>query len=808
MNVNARQGHWRARWWWVPGKAVPHRRAAWQHVALLVLAAVAALALLLVALRLLPHAALREHASYSRAFYSSDGALLRLTLARDEQYRVWTPLARIDPRLVEAVQLYEDRWFHWHPGFNPASLMRGAWTTWRGEMRRGGSTISMQLARRLYRIDSRTPAGKLKQVAAAVWLEARHGKGDILEAYLNLAPYGGNIEGVGAASLVYFGKRAQDLLLPEALALAVIPQNPNRRGSGAQGETSQAAWPVALSAARARLWSAWVARHPQAATAADTAALTLPLQLRSTRQLPFAAPHAVQSVASRGRQASDKSETTLSLHAPSQAAVERAIRQFIDTRHGLGVHNAAALLVDSQNMQVRAWVGSADWHDDGIDGQVNATSAKRSPGSTLKPFIYALGLDQGLLHPKTVLKDAPTAFGTYNPENFDGRFEGPITAQDALVRSRNVPAVAVSARLSKPTLYDFLKSAGISRMASEQHYGLALTLGGGELSMEEMARLYAMLANGGQLKPLVTALGDQAAGARALLSPEAAWITLDMLQANPRPDTGQRAFPPVAWKTGTSWGFRDAWTAGVFGRLVLVVWVGNFDGSANPAFVGVQTAAPLFFQIVDSLRSQGLASPGPEATGPLNLSRVSVCKASGDLPNEHCSDLSPTWFIPGKSPIKVSTLHRALWVQTTTGRAMCGPGPGAQREVFEHWGSDMLQLFAQAGMPRRVPPAAPRCGGSNGGTPAVVAEEGPQIVSPLRGANYVLRIGHDKRLNLRANATRAGPVYWFADTAFVGSAPAGKDLSWLPPAAGRYTIAAVDAAGAGDTREIAVEFAP
>jgi penicillin-binding protein 1C len=291
-----------------------------------------------------------------------------------------------------------------------------------------------------------------------------------------------------------------------------------------------------------------------------------------------------------------------------------------------------------------------------------------------------------------------------------------------------------------------------------------------------MARLYAMLANGGQLKPLVTSVGEQPARARALLSPEAAWITLDMLQANPRPDTGQRAFPPVAWKTGTSWGFRDAWTAGVFGRLVLVVWVGNFDGSANPAFVGVQTAAPLFFQIVDSLRSQGLASPAPDPTGPLNLSRVSVCKASGDLPNEHCSDLSPTWFIPGKSPIKVSTLHRVLWVQAATGRAVCGPGPGVQREVFEHWGSDMLQLFAQAGMPRRVPPAAPRCGGNNSGAVAGVAEDGPQIVSPLRGANYVLRINRQAAEPAPTPPRRAGVLVLPRPS----QGARRLDLSWLP----------------------------
>jgi penicillin-binding protein 1C len=261
----------------------------------------------------------------------------------------------------------------------------------------------------------------------------------------------------------------------------------------------------------------------------------------------------------------------------------------------------------------------------------------------------------------------------------------------------------------------------------------------------------------------------------------------------------------VAWKTGTSWGFRDAWTAGVFGRYVLVVWVGNFDGTSNPAFVGVQTAAPLFFQIVDSLRSQGLDQGEPAAAAPGNLAKVQVCDASGDLPNDECKELATTWFIPGKSPIRVSTLHRAVWVDETTGRAVCASGPHTRREVFEYWGSDMLQVFAQAGMPRRVPPAAPRCGTGLG---AMASGDGPQIVSPLRGASYVLRRKETRSLNLRANAGRQGPLYWFADAAFVGSASPGKDLVWQPPAAGRYTLSAVDAQGVADTREVSVEFAP
>jgi len=753
-----------------------------------------ALVLCLLAMRLWPAPPLQQRAALSRAFYSSDGALLRITLAADEQYRVWTPLDQIEPRLIDAVQLYEDRWFRWHPGVNPVSLVRGAWTSYSGGTRRGASTLTMQLARRLYRIDSGSAQGKLKQIAAALWLEARYSKRDILEAYLNLAPYGGNIEGVGAASLVYFGKRAAHLSLPESLALAVIPQNPNRRGAG------EAAWPIALQGARERLWQTWLQQHGALAT--REAEMDLPLKLRSVKQLPFGAPHAVQTLLA---QLPAQPQTTLSLHGPTQAAVERAINQFIERRQSVGVRNAAALLVDASTMQVKAWVGSADYFNEAIDGQVNATTAKRSPGSTLKPFIYGLALDQGVLHPRTILKDAPTSFGTYSPENFDGRFEGPITAQEALIKSRNIPAVSVSARLSQPTLYGFLKQAGVSKLASEQHYGLALTLGGGELSMEELAMLYAMLANAGELSPLSFVSEDQQKKPRRLLSPEAAFVTLDMLSRNPRPDTGVPAFPGVAWKTGTSWGFRDAWTAGVFGRYVLVVWVGNFDGSSNATFVGVQTAAPLFFNIVDSLRSQGLDPGAMATTTPANLARVQVCAASGDLPNAYCKDLASTWFIPGKSPIKVSTLHREVLIDQASGRAVCALGPGVRSEVFEFWGTDMLQLFAQAGLPRRIPPVA-RCGATR--TDALAVADGPQIVAPLRGANYVLRIAHPTPLSLRANAAQAGPLYWFADAAFVGEAQAGKDLSWSPPTAGRYVLSVVDAQGVTDTREVAVEFAP
>jgi penicillin-binding protein 1C len=228
-------------------------------------------------------------------------------------------------------------------------------------------------------------------------------------------------------------------------------------------------------------------------------------------------------------------------------------------------------------------------------------------------------------------------------EGFEGRFAGPIAAEDALIRSRNVPAVAIESHLSHPNLYDFLKESEVSRLNSEQHYGLALTLGGGEVSMEELGRMYAVFVNGGRL-PSLQVLATQAAkpaGAQ-LISPEASYITLDMLEKNPRPDTGQPAAPAVAWKTGTSWGFHDAWSVGVFDHYVLLVWIGNVDETSNPAFIGVQAAGPLLFRIIDSLRTQGLDPAQPRRPKPRNVTRVEVCAASGDLPNAECPQTVPT----------------------------------------------------------------------------------------------------------------------------------------------------------------------
>lgn len=749
-----------------------------------------------VALQFVPAKPLRDYAQYSTALYAEDGSLLRLTLAPDQQYRLWVPLESISPKLVDAVKLYEDRWFDHHGGFNVAALARSGWATAFGDRRQGGSTLTMQLVRKLYGIDSSNWPGKFQQLAAAWWVEARYSKHDILEAYLNYVPYGGNIEGAGAASLVYFHKRAADLTLPEALTLAVIPQNPRVRGAVATNSYQTKV--RALTDARQRLAKLWLAAHPTEASHGAT----LDLQPRPIAALPFRAPHLTTQLLA----AKNSGEVWTTLDPKMQTTLERVIGHYIERNQSIGIQNAAAVLLDTHTMQVKALVGSSDFNNNAIEGQVNGVLAKRSPGSTLKPFIYALGIDQGVLHPATVLKDAPTAFGPFSPENFDGRFVGPITAQDALVRSRNVPAVAVAAKLSRPGLYDLMKSSGVTQLASEKHYGLALTLGGGEVTMEELTRLYAMLANGGELKPINYRKDETPKAGKAgvrLLSEESAFITLDMLRTNPRPDTGQPAQPAVAWKTGTSWGFRDAWTAGVFGRYVLVVWIGNFDGTANPAFIGVQAAAPLFFQIVDAMQSQGLAAPPAMRASPAQLTKVQVCAATGDLPNALCRERSTTWFIPGKSPIRISNLHRRVLVDSRTGMGACIESATTRWEVHEFWPSDMMRLFREAGMPRREPPRMPDC--------ALLAQaednDAPAIVSPLRGVSYTLRLSQPTPIALRANAG-SKTQFWFADGGLVGQTSSGTALAWLPPKAGRYRLRVIDESGAADARDVQVDVVP
>jgi penicillin-binding protein 1C len=748
---------------------------------------------MLALVRFWPRQPLSARVPLSTAVYSADGELLRVTLAADDQYRLWTPLSEMSPELVRAFLLKEDRWFYWHPGVNPVALVRAATRTWRGETRQGASTLTMQLARLLYGLKTRTAGGKARQIAAALWLEARYSKRDLLEAYLNLAPFGGNVQGAGAASRIYFGKPASRVTLGEAITLAVIPQSPAARATRQNR----------LIGARARLAQLWIARY--GATESERRQLEAPIAAHADFPMPWLAPHFVDALLAEHPTRAARVDTTLD--AALQRLAERQIAHYMEQYGDRGIHNAAALVVDSRDLSVKAWVGSANYWSQSIDGQVDGVLAKRSPGSALKPFIYAMALDQGVLHPRTILHDAPTAFGPFTPENFDGKFFGPIPAEEALVRSRNVPAVWVSQQLHQPNLYEFLQSAGIAGMRPENFYGLALALGGGEVTMEELAQMYAMLANQGALRPVHSLASVRVTEPARLISPEAAFITLDMLRRNQRPDddgsTPLRGRWPVAWKTGTSWGFRDAWSAGIVGPYVLVVWIGDFTGKGNPAFVGIDAAAPLFFRIADGLNLARINEAVPLAKRPAGVARVAVCAESGDLPNAWCPQTVDTWYIPGKSPIRVSQLHRGVAVDNDSGKPVCPPYSPATMHyvVYEYWGSDMLRLFREAGMPRRTPPALPSCAVED-------AADAPRIQSPLLGVTYTLQRSRPNA-TIALDAAAASDVrelFWFDGGALIGKTAAGAGaLPWRPASEGAHLVRVIDDHGRATERDVLVQ---
>jgi len=736
----------------------------------------------------LPKPPLLQGVDFSTRVRDRNGNVLRVTLTADQKYRIWTPLKKISPALIDATLRFEDKYYDKHPGVNPVSLLRATWNlVFSRRTHAGASTITMQLARLRYHLHTRTVAGKLRQIFYALELERHYSKAQILEAYLNLAPYGRNIEGVGAASEIYFSKSAARVTGAEAVALSVIPQSPTRRALIAGGENER------VTNAQQR----WYSRS----TTTETPALTFRAEARTRQQLR--APHFVQQVL-ESRTAATERMTTLDLSL--QQMLEKRVTDYIAQNRDRGIENAAALLIDFKTMEVLAQIGSSDFSNATIHGQVDGTRRPRSPGSTLKPFVYALALDQGKIHPLTLLKDAPHTFGDYNPENFDREFLGPIRAADALARSRNVPAVTLASELSHPAFYEFLRSADVSLPKPASFYGLSLPLGGAEVTMEDLVRLYAALANGGQLQPLRRFIEEPAAKKKIrIFSPEAAFLTLDMLGQIPRPgmtNSDLSRTVPVFWKTGTSHGFRDAWSVAVFDHYVLAVWIGNFDGKRNAAFIGRTAAAPLLFQMIDGLRTREPARFVPHLPPPeLNLKRVEFCAVSGQLPTAFCPHRTESWFIPGISPIATCDIHREVLVDASTGlRVAQDDGTRTlKREVYEFWPSDLLALFERAGVPRKLPPPF---------SPAMDNEllsrggHAPKINLPANEITISQQSANAPGIPLRAETeTGVRKLYWFADKTFLGACDAHEVLCWKP-APGVYQLIALDDHGRSASRSV------
>ena len=730
---------------------------------------------------------------WSRVVRDRNGTVLHIAAAADGRYRVWTPLAGVSPQWVQATLDKEDRWFRWHPGVNPLALLRAVGGAVRKRAAGGASTLTMQVARLRWHLETRSVAGKLVQIARALQLERHYSKDQILEAYFNLAPFGGNVEGAGAAACLWCGRDATQISQREAIALSVIPQSPATRRPGHPPDAPR------LAAAQGRLAAML---EEQAELRGD------PLAAQFTLTPPGPPPHEAPHLCRRLLQADSAREIVSTLDLAMQQHLERGISAHLQHTRDEGIVNACALLVHAPTREVLAYVGSADYADRDICGMVDGLRARRSPGSTLKPFVYGLALDQGLIHPRSLLNDGPMGFNDYNPENFEGEFLGPIHANDALVRSRNIPAVALTNRLGEGALYRFLQRGGADLPKPPGYYGLALALGGCGISPVQLAALYCGLADDGQPRPLVFARPSPRAAAppppdaAPLLSAAARFLVLDMLRgsADLGPEFGfARTDPGVAWKTGTSHGFRDAWAVGVRGDYVLLVWLGNFSGRGNNALVARHCAAPLLFDLFTRLQLPLRTSPPPPG-----VRQVDLCATSGELPGPWCQQTTAGWFIPGVSPIGLCQLHRNILVDGHSGKRVASDDgrPDLRHEIHEFWPPDMLELFRKAGLPRRVPPEPET------GTDTLLGldpGQAPVITSPLQGRIY--QLDSDPAASVIQLQARATPgvrrLYWFAGEAFLGSCAPAESLAWQAPP-GDHHLRVLDDHGRGSDTSLRV----
>jgi len=743
---------------------------------------------------------------------AADGTPLRAFADSGGIWRYPVDTAQVSPLYVQALLTYEDRWFWRHPGINPVAMLRAA-AQWArsGRVISGGSTLTMQVARILETKDdpatpgARTPARKLRQMLRALQLEVHLSKREILSLYLNHAPFGGTVEGVEAASWAYLGKPSSRLSHAEAALLAVLPQSPSRLRPDREPERARVARDKVLS--RMQQLHVWTSADVSDARIEPVVARSLQPPRHApllAQRLRFERPDAVRVV----------STLDLDLQRTLEDRVAAYFSQLPERT------SAALLVVDNTTLEARAYVGSLAFADAARVGHVDMVKAWRSPGSTLKPFLYGLALDDGLIHSESLLVDAPQSFGAYRPGNFDAAFNGPVGAAQALRLSLNVPAVDLLDRVGPSRFSARLAHAGIRlQWPPGATPNLSMILGGTGARLEDLVGAYAALNRDG-VAGRVRYTGDAPRADRRLLSPGAAWIVREMLEANPRPGSAIDTFDPrgrprVAWKTGTSFGFRDAWALGSTRRYTVGVWVGRPDGTPLPGQYGAITALPLMFEVIDSLpRSRADAAPRPPPAG---VAKVEICWPLGVPPDpaapQLCRQRREAWTLDGSVPPTFAERDARLWnagverfdVDARTGlrlSAECNATHVRQTRQIARWpalASPWLSSSARAAA--RLPSLSPDCVADGRDATQELRIEGLNdraTLAPAPGRTQAVR------LSLRALGGDAR-VRWLVDGRLIGESVGEGALVHDFEQPGDHTLTALADSGAWSRLEFRLE---
>lgn len=701
------------------------------------------------------------------------GRLLHPYLNTGEQWCFFRPLDEISPRLVAATVAAEDQRFWSHPGVDPVAVARAlVQNATRGVMS-GASTLTMQVVKWAEQRE-RSMAAKATQAIQALRLEARVDKSKVLETYLNKAPYGLNLVGCEAAARRYFGKTARELTLPEAALLAALPKAPTG--------LMPLDHPQAARARRDYVLERMLAEAFITGEECDRAKKA-PLGV-TWHEFPRSAPHVAMRYQHLAR-SGEHVRTTLDMAV--QDMVQQCLSDEIEA-YAPAVTNAACIVVDTRSGRVLAHAGSANFFDTPGGGQVDACRAPRSPGSTLKPFTYALAIERNLLYPSEMLLDSTLDYGRYVPENFDGTFNGMITASDALRASLNVPAVMVLNRVNADALLTFLHSAGMSTLQwPAEYYGLGLTLGNCETRLDELAAAYAMVARLGTWRPLQYLDGERPGAARHCLQRGTCLALYEML-CQPFPDEfrgsqvlASASATPVAWKTGTSANQRDAWTFVFNQHYVVGVWMGNNDGSGSGFLVGRESALPLAARIFRRLPARTDPPPWPAPGN--DLRTASVCAVSG-LP-------ATPWCPHRRSALLPHSqyLNRQCDVHypSADGHGVVARWPGSARS----W--DLAAITSPMPARRATEQAA---------SPTAPATreriERLRITAPAESAEFLLtRVKNGDRVRLHASTEQEGPLHWYLNESYLGESRPNAPL-YLDLVPGDHRLACMDNGGAWD----------
>lgn len=731
----------------------------------------------------------KTKADYSTVIYSADSSVLHVFLNKDDKWRLQINVAEVSPQFKNVLLFKEDKYFRCHPGVNPVAVLRAVFNNiFKGKRTSGASTITMQTARLLYPAE-RTIKNKLIEVFRAFQLELRLSKDEILSLYCSLAPYEGNLEGLQAASLMFFGKDARHLSVSESAILAIIPNRPNSLSPFKNQQQ--------LTAAR-NLWLKKLKEEERITESDFEDAIREPLPSRK-----FLMPRQVPHLAHRLKnQYPLKQRIYTHIQFSVQKKTEQLLADYMKGMQSIHVYNAAVMIIDNRKHAVVTYCGSSDFNDAIHFGQVDGLRALRSPGSTLKPAVYALALDNGLITPKSVMTDVPVDFSGYAPSNYDDQFRGAITAEKALMHSLNIPAVKLLSETGLNNLLSVLgKAQFLSLKGKENQLGLSMVLGGCSVRPEEMAALFSAFSSGLFKKPAL--IQSEQHDSVRLISSEAAFMISEILMQTERPDfpeNFQQAVntPRIAWKTGTSYGRRDAWAIGYNLRYTVAVWIGNFSGEGAPELAGARIATPLLFRLFSAIDNRS-HQPWLQVTAGIDYRMV--CSVTGMPANDFCEQRLTDVFIPAVSAYqKCNHLTKAFLShdEKFSYCMNCLPDAGYKIKMYPNLPPELMAFYRSEKIPfNEIPVHNPSCS-------KIIAGKEPVIILPSNGKEYLIEKDTQLKLQCLTDAD-VSEVYWYVNNRFLRKA-AIKENVFTSLQEGSNKISCTDDKGRSAHSEISVVF--